>query len=166
MVSNSKAAAIAYVALGSNLQDPQQQVRLALDDLGTLENSRVLARSSLYRSAPVGYLDQPDFINAVAKIETTLAPIELLHALLSIEQKRRRVREFTNSPRTLDLDLLMYNNLILHQEGLTIPHPRMHERSFVLVPLHEISPDAVIPGRGKVVDLLVGCDTQALQKTH
>jgi len=144
----------AYVGLGSNLQDPAAQLKSAFAELAALASTRVVVRSSLYRSAPVGYADQPDFINAVAAIETALAPCVLLDALLDIERRHGRVREFQNSPRTLDLDLLLYGELQLHEPGLTIPHPRMHERAFVLLPLAEIAPQLVIPGMGIVVDQL------------
>ena len=156
--------AIAYIALGSNLENPALQVGQAMDDLGILDRTRLIAKSSLYRSAPVDYVDQPDFVNAVVKIETRLTPNELLEALLSAEQQRGRVRTFQNAPRTLDLDILLYNDLIIHENGLTIPHPRMHERAFVLVPLYELSPGAIIPGRGVVADLLAACKTQDLKK--
>ncbi|MEK6592914.1 MAG: 2-amino-4-hydroxy-6-hydroxymethyldihydropteridine diphosphokinase, partial [Pseudomonadota bacterium] len=132
----------AFVALGSNLGDPQRQIAAGFAELAALPQTRVLRRSSVFRSAPVGYADQPDFLNAVACIATGLSPQELLKALLAIERCHGRVREFPNAPRTLDLDLALYGNLILHEHGLTIPHPRMHERAFVMVPLAEIAPDA------------------------
>ena len=144
----------AFIALGSNLKNPAAQVRAGFVALATLPATKLTAQSSLYRSAPIGYADQPDFINAVAAIETTLAPRALLDALLAIERSHGRVRDFLNAPRTLDLDVLLYGDLQLHEHGLTIPHPRMHERAFVLLPLAEIAPQCVIPGRGCVVDLL------------
>ena len=147
-------SAPAYIALGSNLQDPAVQVGAGFAALAALPATRLTARSALYRSAPVGYAEQPDFINAVAAIETLLAPRALLDALLAIERSRGRVREFPNAPRTLDLDVLLYGDLQLNEHGLTIPHPRMHERAFVLAPLAEIAPECVIPGRGTVSDLL------------
>jgi 2-amino-4-hydroxy-6-hydroxymethyldihydropteridine diphosphokinase len=144
----------AYIALGGNLGDPAAQVRAGFAALAVLPNTKLIAQSSLYRSAPVGYADQPDFINAVATIETGLRPRELLDALLAIESGHGRVRDFPNAPRTLDLDLLLYDELKMHEDGLTIPHPRMHERAFVLAPLAEIAPNCVIPGRGSVSDVL------------
>ena len=144
----------AYVALGSNLQCPAAQVKAGMATLAALHGTRLIAQSSLYSSAPVGYEDQPDFINAVAALETELSPRELLDALLATERQFGRVRDFPNSPRTLDLDLLLYGALQLHESGLTIPHPRMHERAFVLVPLAEIAPSCVIPGCGGVAELL------------
>jgi 2-amino-4-hydroxy-6-hydroxymethyldihydropteridine diphosphokinase len=140
--------------LGSNLGDPGAQVRSALRELGALPQTRVMRESSLYRNPPAGYLDQPDFVNAVAMIETRLTPRALLAALLAIERARGRVRDFPNAPRTLDLDIVLYGDWVLHESGLTIPHPRMLERAFVLVPLAEIAPDAVVPGRGRVADLV------------
>ena len=143
----------ACVALGANIGEPLRQIAAAFAALAALPGTRVLARSSLYRSAPVGYADQPDFINAVAMIETALAPHALLDALLAIERAHGRVREFPNSPRTLDLDIVLYGDVVLQEPGLTIPHARMLERAFVMLPLAEIAPDAVVPGQGKVSDL-------------
>lgn len=154
----------AYLALGSNLQDPVAQVESGLRDLAGLPQTRLLARSSLYRTAPVGAAGQPDYINAVAAVETRLGPVELLDAMLAIEDQRGRVREYQNAPRTLDLDLLLYEDLVCHQHGLTLPHPRMHERAFVLVPLAEIAPDCRIPGRGPVAEWLARCAGQAIEK--
>jgi 2-amino-4-hydroxy-6-hydroxymethyldihydropteridine diphosphokinase len=151
---------IATVGLGANLNDPAAQVEYALAELDRLPGTRLLARSSLYASAPVGYVDQPDFINAVAQIETSLAPRALLAALLDIEHRHGRERSFRNAPRTLDLDLLLYGEAHFHEEGLTLPHPRMHERGFVLLPLLEIAPDTMIPGRGRAADWLTGCSDQ------
>jgi 2-amino-4-hydroxy-6-hydroxymethyldihydropteridine diphosphokinase len=150
--------AAAYIGLGANLEDPAAQVMAGMAALGALPHTRLVAQSSLYRTAPVGYADQPDFINAVAQVETDLSPRELLNALLATEIERGRVRQFPNAPRTLDLDVLLYGALQLHEDGLTVPHPRMHERAFVLVPLAEIAPRCVIPGRGSVSDLLRGID--------
>jgi len=154
----------AFVALGSNLADPAAQVRRAFDALAGLRDSRLVAHSSLYRTAPVGYADQPDFINAVALIETRLSAVDLLHALLDIEHDFGRVREFRNAPRILDLDLLLYDSLIHHEHGLTVPHPRMHERGFVLAPLVEIAPDCIIPGQGLARDWLARCQDQGVER--
>ena len=150
--------ATAFVALGSNLRDPAAQVRAGFAALAALPATCVTSESSLYRSAPFGYADQPDFVNAVAAIETGLAPHALLDALLAIERERGRVRAFRNAPRTLDLDLLLYGDLVLRDESLTLPHPRMHERAFVLVPLAEIAPRQAIPGRGTALELLATVD--------
>jgi len=154
----------AFIALGANLEGPLTQIRNAFAELDALPKTKLIARSSLYRSAPVGNINQPDFINAVAKLETALTPHELLAELLEIEQRHGRRREFLNAPRTLDLDLLLYGDLIHYEHGLTIPHPRMHQRAFVLSPLHEIAPDSVIPGIGSVADLLAACTGQQPQR--
>jgi 2-amino-4-hydroxy-6-hydroxymethyldihydropteridine diphosphokinase len=138
----------AYVGIGANLGDPAAQVRRAIDALGALPGTRLAAASSLYRTAPVGYADQPDFVNAVAALDTELSPRGLLDGLLAIERDAGRERSFRNAPRTLDLDLLLYGDATLEDDVLTVPHPRMHERAFVLAPLAEIAPDAEIPGRG------------------
>jgi len=151
---------VATVGLGANLNDPAAQVEYALAELDRLPGTRLLARSSLYASAPVGYVDQPDFVNAVAQIETTLAPRALLVALLDIEHRHGRERSFRNAPRTLDLDLLLYGTAHFHEEGLTLPHPRMTDRGFVLLPLLEIAPDTVIPGHGRAADWLARCSDQ------
>jgi 2-amino-4-hydroxy-6-hydroxymethyldihydropteridine diphosphokinase len=151
---------LATIGLGANLNDPAAQVEYALAELDRLPGTRLVARSRLYASAPVGYVDQPDFVNAVAQVETTLAPRALLAALLDIEHRHGRKRSFRNAPRTLDLDLLLYGSAHFHEEGLTLPHPRMHERGFVLRPLLEIAPDTVIPGRGRAADWLAGCIDQ------
>lgn len=155
---------VAYIGLGSNLADPSAQVLHALDDLDRLPQTRVVTRSSLYRSAPVGYLAQPDFFNAVAQLETELSPRALLDALLALEQAHGRTREFCNAPRTLDLDILLYDDLIHHEHGLTIPHPQMHLRAFVLQPLLEIAPDSAIPGVGPAAGAMVHCAGQILER--
>jgi 2-amino-4-hydroxy-6-hydroxymethyldihydropteridine diphosphokinase len=153
-----------FVALGSNLESPVTQIHNGFAELGNLPKTKLVACSSLYRSAPVGNVNQPYFINAVAKLDTRLAPRRLLAALLEIERRHGRRREFPNAPRTLDLDLLLYGDLIHHEPGMTIPHPRMHQRAFVLSPLHEIAPDSVVPGIGSVAELLAACTGQHLQK--
>jgi len=154
----------AFIALGSNLDCPERQVLDGFRELASLPETRVVSASSLYRSAPVGYLDQPDFVNAVARIETGLAPRALLEALLAIEHRHGRVRAFLNAPRVLDLDIALYGDLVIHEPGLTIPHPRMHERAFVIVPLVEIAPDCMVPGRGRARDLLSAVDAASVVK--
>ncbi len=156
---------IAFIGLGSNLSGPREQISRALQALDSLPHTKVLAQSSLYRSAPVGFLEQPDFINAVAKLETALNPRALLDALLNLERECGRTREFRNAPRTLDLDVLLYDDLRYHEHGLTIPHPQMHLRAFVLQPLLEIAPDCAIPGIGSVKEALQGCRQQELEMT-
>jgi 2-amino-4-hydroxy-6-hydroxymethyldihydropteridine diphosphokinase len=154
---------IATLGLGANLDDPAAQVNAAIAELDHLPGTRLVARSSLFASSPVGYVDQPDFINAVAQVETTLAPRALLNALLELEQRHGRVRSFHNAPRTLDLDLLLYGDARFHEDGLTLPHPRMTERAFVLLPLLEIAPHIVIPGLGRAADHLAACVGQRVQ---
>jgi 2-amino-4-hydroxy-6-hydroxymethyldihydropteridine diphosphokinase len=152
----------AFVALGSNLGDPEVKVRQAIAALADLPHSRLAAASSLYRSAAVGHAGQPDFVNAVAQLATALAPQRLLAALLGIEKRFGRERSFRNAPRTLDLDLLLYDAQCIAEPGLTVPHPRMHQRAFVLAPLVEIAPACVIPGIGPAADWLVRCADQAI----
>lgn len=151
MTRSTEATVWAFVGLGSNLDLPRQHLEDAIDALDAIPRTRVLRCSSFYRTAPVGFADQPDFINAVAIVETRLTPRELLDALLTIEQVHGRVRREPNGPRTLDLDLLLYGAVVHHEDGLTVPHPRMHERAFVMVPLAEIAPGAEIPGHGPAV---------------
>ena len=158
------AAAEAFVGLGANLDNPMQQVRHAIRELDAIGRTRVVAVSSMYRSVPVGYRDQPDFVNAVAKLQTELSPRELLGALHVIENRHGRQRSIRNAPRTLDLDLLSYGKLIVQEEGLTLPHPRMHEQAFVLLPLAEIAPDASLPGRAPVSQLLAQVDHSGVEK--
>ena len=161
----ARAAAVeAFVGLGANLENPLQQVRRAISELGAIEHTRMLAASFLYRSVPVGYADQPDFINAVAKLQTALSPRELLDALHVIENRHGRRRSIRNAPRTLDLDLLLYGILVVDEDGLTLPHPRMHERAFVLLPLAEIAPEALLPGRASVLQLLAQVDRSGVEK--
>jgi len=155
---------IAFIGLGSNLENPRSQLLRAFAEIGELPETRLIARSSLYRSAPVGYTDQPEFANAVAKIGTTLTPEVLLQALLGIEHRHGRERSFRNAPRTLDLDVLLYDDVQLHEHGLTIPHPQMHLRTFVLQPLLEIEPDCNIPALGLAQRALQACHGPVLEK--
>jgi len=154
----------AYVALGANLGDPAATVRAAFGALANLPESRVVHGSSLYRTAPVGITEQPEFINAVAQLETTLAPETLLDALFDIELRFGRIRADKNGPRTLDLDLLLYNDQFLELPRLTLPHPRLHLRAFVLHPLAEIAPDLLIPGRGSIAAWLPAVANQGIEK--
>jgi 2-amino-4-hydroxy-6-hydroxymethyldihydropteridine diphosphokinase len=130
---------LAYVGIGSNLADPRAQVMAAFGELDRLPHTRLVRKSSLYRSTPLGHAAQPDFVNAVAQLETALPAERLLAELQQIEARHGRRRSFPNAPRTLDLDLLLYGDAQLSLPALTIPHPRMHERAFVLKPLIEIS---------------------------
>jgi len=179
----------AYIALGSNLDDPVAQVRAGAQALGKLPGTRLVCCSSLYRTAPVGVTDQPDFINAVCEADTSMPAGAFMQALLDIEHAHGRQRAIptamdggstgreavppgTNAgavfrpggPRTLDLDLLLYGDQVCHEPGLTLPHPRLHERAFVLYPLSEIAPGLSIPGHGRVETLLVGCTGQAIER--
>lgn len=148
----------AYVGIGSNLDDPPSQVRRAFQALATLPASRCVARSPLYRTAPVGGpSEQPDYLNAVAALDTTLEPAALLTALQKIENAQGRIRDVRWGPRTLDLDLLLYGALIRDDPRLTLPHPRLHERAFVLYPLYDIAPALLLPGRGRLRDWLASC---------
>lgn len=153
-----------YIGVGGNLGDAAQQVRQAIAALGGIPHTRCVAASSLYRTAPVGYTDQPDFINAVAELDTALEPHALLDALQGVENRHGRERSFKDAPRTLDLDVLLYDARTIDDARLTVPHPRMHERAFVLAPLVEIAPDCVIPGRGPAAEWLARCADQAIAK--
>ena len=155
---------VAYVGIGSNLDDPRTQVLVSFRELDELPHTRVVKRSSLYRSVPVGYAPQPDFINAVAQLETGLPAERLLAELQEIEARHGRNRSFANAPRTLDLDLLLFGNSQMTAPGLKIPHPRMHERAFVLAPLVEISPDVEIPGRGAAKPLMDATKNQKIER--
>jgi 2-amino-4-hydroxy-6-hydroxymethyldihydropteridine diphosphokinase len=154
----------AFIGLGANLGDPETQVRRAIAALGNLPRTRLLAASSLYRSAPVGVGTQPDFINAVAEVETTLSARELLEALLTAETRFGRERPSPGAPRTLDLDLLLYGDRVIEEPGLVVPHPRMHERAFVLMPLAEIAAEISIPRKGSLKTLLAACRNQKVLK--
>jgi 2-amino-4-hydroxy-6-hydroxymethyldihydropteridine diphosphokinase len=134
----------AAIALGSNIDDPEAQVTRAFDEIARLPGTRLLARSKLHRTKPVGYADQPDFVNAVALVETSLAPRALLDALLALEKAHGRVRTIVNGPRTLDLDIILYGDRRVNEPGLVVPHPRASQRDFVMVPLREVWPDAVV----------------------
>ncbi len=164
MTSSAAAARCAYVALGANLGDAARAVRAAFDALAELPDTRLLAHSGLYRTAPVGVTGQPDYVNAVAALSTRLPAAALLDALLAIESERGRTRDYHQAPRTLDLDLLLYDDEVIATPNLVVPHPRMHERAFVLVPLAEIAPDARIPGHGRVADLLAHVQGQEIER--
>lgn len=154
----------AYVALGANLADPVAQVRAAFDALRNVPETRLAQASSLYRTAPVGIHGQPDFINAVALLETDLAAEALLDQLFAIEAAFGRRRDFHHAPRTLDLDLLLFDDAIIDTPRLRVPHPRMHLRAFVMQPLAEIAPDCRIPGRGRVAAWLPAVQMQRIER--
>jgi 2-amino-4-hydroxy-6-hydroxymethyldihydropteridine diphosphokinase len=150
----------AFIGLGSNLGDSRQHILDAIDALARLPATRVLARSRLYSTPPWGVLEQPSFVNAAVSIETPLAPHDLLDALLTIERAAGRVRDGERwGPRTLDLDLLHVSGVTLSDEQLTLPHPRMAERAFVLLPLNDLAPDLQVPGAGTVGELLAAVDS-------
>jgi 2-amino-4-hydroxy-6-hydroxymethyldihydropteridine diphosphokinase len=153
----------AYVGLGSNLDDPGAQLRAALSSLANLPRTRLSRASRLYRTPPWGRLDQPEFVNAVAELETELTPQELLAALQQIERSAGRERVERWGPRVLDLDLLLHGQRQLDLPGLHLPHPHLHERAFVLMPLVELVPDVVVPGRGRVADLLAAVDCRGIE---
>ena len=144
---------VVYIGLGSNLDGPANQISTAFEELSGLPDTKLLAKSSMYRSPPLGPADQPDFINAVVKLETTLPANIILERLQEIEQQHGRQRDAHWGPRTLDLDMLLYGNIKISEQTLTIPHPEMGSRHFVLYPLMEIDEDVEVPGHGKVREL-------------
>ena len=153
----------AFVGLGANLGDAAGTVRQALSELAALPGVTRCRASSLYRTAPVD-AQGPDFVNAVAELHTTLEPHALLAALQSIEQRHGRARPYRNAPRTLDLDLLLLDDLRLDTPDLTLPHPRLHQRAFVLQPLAELAPTLRVPGLGAVAGLLAHCADQPIER--
>jgi len=145
----------AYIALGSNLENPIAQIRQAIQDFKQISNTQVIKVSSLYQTAPIDCVEaSPDFINAVVEVDTLLSPAELLDALLEVENKAGRERPYPNAPRVLDCDLLLYENEEVNTSQLTLPHPRMHTRGFVLLPLFEIAPHLSLPNHGKIALLI------------
>lgn len=153
----------AFIGLGANLGDAEATLAAAFAALARLPRSRLVARSSLYRSQPVD-ADGPDYLNAAARLDTALSPRELLEALLSIEHDQGRERAHRNAPRTLDLDLLLYGNRRIDEPGLVVPHPRLHERAFALLPLAEIAPALEVPGQGAVSALLAAVAGQRIDR--
>ena len=155
----------AYIGIGSNLGDPTFQVGRAIQALATLPFCHPIAHSPLYRTAPVGGPPgQPDYINAVAALDTGLTPYQLLMALQTLELAQGRTRNVRWEARTLDLDLLLYDQLTSDDPWLTLPHPRLHERAFVLYPLRDIAPDLHIPGHGSLTELLAHCPPQPIAR--
>ncbi|HET7572365.1 MAG TPA: 2-amino-4-hydroxy-6-hydroxymethyldihydropteridine diphosphokinase [Gaiellaceae bacterium] len=148
----------AYVALGANLGERERTLREAVAALAAEPGIEVLSVSTLRETAPVGVAGQPDFLNGAVALETTLPARALLELLLAVERRFGRVRdpEEPHGPRTLDLDLLLYGDARIDEPGLRVPHPRLHERRFVLEPLAELAPGLVVPGRGRVEDLVAG----------
>lgn len=155
----------AYVGLGSNLDNPVRQVRSALRELGEIPHTCLGAASPLYTSRPLGPQDQPDYINAVARLDTELDAPGLFAALLAIERRHGRQRDGRRwVARTLDLDLLLYGDACLNGPELIVPHPGMHERAFVLYPLADIAPELIVPGHGPIRDLLARCTDPSLTR--
>ena len=152
----------AYIGLGANLGDARATVQAAVAAIAALPGTQLVARSQDWRSAPV-HAQGPDFINAVVAVDTLLAPRDLLAALWGIEQAHGRQRPYPNAPRTLDLDLLLQGDHVLHTPDLTLPHPRMHERAFVLRPLAQLAPEAAIAGQGTVAGLLAAVAGQRIE---
>jgi 2-amino-4-hydroxy-6-hydroxymethyldihydropteridine diphosphokinase len=153
----------AWVGLGANLGDPRATLAAALDALGRVPGTRRVAVSSWWRSAPVE-AQGPDFVNAVAALDTTLSAHDLLAALQAIEARYGRERPYPNAPRTLDLDLLLYGDTVLHTPDLTLPHPRLHLRAFVLEPLAELAPDLVLPGLGPLAPWRAAASDQVVER--
>jgi len=154
----------AFVGIGSNQGDARGHVLKAFDELARLPDTRLAGRSSLYRSAPLDAPGQPDYVNAVAALDTELSAAQLLAALQDLERSHGRERPYPNAPRTLDLDLLLYGDLCLSSAMLTLPHPRMHERAFVLAPLLELDARLEVPGRGAARTLLERCAGQRVER--
>lgn len=156
----------AAIGLGANLGDAVATVHTAFEAIATIAGTRLVARSSLYRTPAWGGIEQPDFINAVALVETDLPARALLDALLAIERVhgRDRSRETRWGPRALDLDVLLFGDTVIDQPGLTVPHPRLHQRAFALLPLLEAWPDASIPGIGPARDCLAGVTRDGIQR--
>ncbi|MDA8734846.1 2-amino-4-hydroxy-6-hydroxymethyldihydropteridine diphosphokinase [Porticoccaceae bacterium] len=164
--------ALAYIGLGSNLSDTvagqeldsRVQLNLAIDSLSAHPHILVSKRSSFYQTPAIGPGEQPNYINAVAQLDSQLAPLDLLDLLQSIENQQGRVRTVRWGARTLDLDILLYDQLIENSERLTVPHPRMHDRGFVLAPLSEIAPDLCLPNGENIQQLLANCSMQGIVK--
>lgn len=154
----------AYIGLGSNLDHPVEQVRSAIREIAQIDGVRVVRCSSLYETAPVGLTTQPSFVNAVVLVSTSLAPRELLQRLLDVETGHARVRAERNGPRTLDLDILLFGGQTMAEPGLAVPHPRLHERAFALLPLLELDSELTIPGIGKASAMLESVAGQGIRR--
>ena len=153
-----------YIALGSNLDEPSEQIYKAINSIDAIDDLSVTHISSLYKTKPIGKIDQPDFINAVIEVEGDISPENLHAALQDIETKAGRIRMELNEPRTLDLDILLIDDLIMKTKKLTVPHPRMHQRQFVIVPLFEINQKLNIPGIGSIDEILKSLPDQGVVK--
>lgn len=154
----------AYIGLGANLGDARKSLEQALASIGTLPGTQLVKTSSMYRSAPV-HADGPDYTNAVAEISTALSAHELLAGLQAIEQQHGRARPYPNAPRTLDLDILLYGHDTVNEPELQIPHPRMHERAFVLLPLSELNPELRLK-QGSLRCLIARCEDQRIERRN
>ncbi len=155
-----------YIGLGSNLEDPKAQILTAIEDIRAIQQTSLVELSSLYRSPPMGPQDQPDYINAVIGVDTELTPHALLDALQQIEQKHGRIRKRHWGERTLDLDILLFADKVIQDTRLTVPHPGIADRAFVLYPLAEIAPDLQIPGLGSLAEIQAGCPPDGLQQVE
>ena len=153
-----------YLGLGSNQSEPIKQIKNSIELIQKIETSKIIKKSSLYKSLPVGYLDQPDFINQVISIQTSLSPADLLERFQQIEFQLKRVKKITNGPRTIDIDILLFNQEIILTDDLTIPHSRMLERAFVMIPLMEIEPNILIPKISNLKEILGKLDKKTLTK--
>lgn len=158
------AAARAFLGLGSNVGDSRRTLRWAVERVDGLPGTRVVARSALYRTAPVGRAGQADFLNQVIQIETRLSPWDLLAAVLEVERQGGRVRRERWGPRTLDIDVVWYDNVVVSEPDLEIPHPRLEERRFVLEPLSELAPDLLLPSGRTVGEALERVAAQRVEK--
>lgn len=154
---------LVYIGLGANLGDARGALQAAFDALAALPGSELLRRSAIYRSAPIDS-SGPDYLNAVAELRTALEPLALLHHLQAIELSHGRERPYRNAPRTLDLDLLLHGQALTDSPELTLPHPRAHQRAFVLQPLADLAPDLLIPGRGRASELLAAVADQSIER--
>lgn len=153
-----------FIGLGSNLENPKQQIQLALQELDNVKQTALVKTSEFYSSKPLAGISAPDFVNAVAQIETELNPFDLLFELKELEKSHNRRPSFYWGPRTLDLDILLYDNMVLQSENLTIPHLEMHKRDFVLVPLASLEPELVLPNNlGHIRDLLKNVPSNGLK---
>ena len=153
-----------YLGLGSNQSDPINQIKNATELIEKIETSKITKKSSLYESLPVGYLDQPNFINQVISLETSLSPAELFERFQQIEFQLKRVKKIINGPRTIDIDILLFNQEIILTKDLTIPHPRMLDRAFVMIPLLEIEPNILVPKISNLKEILGKLDKKTLTK--
>lgn len=156
----------AYIGLGSNLGDPQVQIKTAMNDIAAIAKTELIQFSSLYKSPPMGPQDQPDYINAVVCVETLLSAHQLLDSLQAIEQQHGRIRKRHWGERTLDLDILVFADKVIADKRLTVPHPGLAERAFVIYPLAEIAPDLIIPGLGELKQIQAECPLDGLQQVE